>query len=138
MKRIGLVVFAFYCSLFFGAAEPPANNNPVLKTIIDLNKNPYVMLYRSRLAGTQAMVLRSIAESKFEEARVERLKKLFNTRACSLEELQEGEMRLEVAKENILMSRALVEESEALLAVALERIRNGQDMPIHTLPLYPR
>lgn len=134
MRSLYVAVFAISSLVALGDAEPPKPT----KRVIDISKNPYVLLYKARLRGTQAMVNRSSAEQKFEDARAERLRKLYERNAVSLEEYQEGVMRAAAARENIEMNRALVDEAEALLGVAELRVKDGQDMPVHTLPIYPR
>jgi len=104
----------------------------------DEKKSPYIALYEARLQGCHAMVERSRAENKYEQARYERARILYPRNAVSLEEYQEAEARAVASYRNIAMMEAMVAEAEALLAVTRQRIRLGQDMPIHTMPLYPR
>lgn len=103
-----------------------------------INKNPYVRLYQSRLKATRAMVLRSRSELDFATQQLNRARRLVMSKAVSLEEFQAHEMRREQASQNLVVNSALVEEAEALVAIAIERTRNGQDMPVVTLPVYPR
>ena len=96
----------------------------------DLDSNPYVVLYKNRVEMAKVSVERQRAVATYEQARYERVKRVYASNAASIEELQEAQSRSEVATMTVRDLQLRVAESENILNVTRVRIAAGQDMPI--------
>lgn len=90
----------------------------------------YVKLYLARLVRSRLEVNEQKQRNAFFSKRFERMKKLINQRAVSLEEYEEAESQLNAGLMREEQLKARVTEMRTMFDITIDRISVGLDMPI--------
>jgi multidrug resistance efflux pump len=116
---------ALLLAVLAGALALPAGSRAEVE-------NPYVSLYRQRLAVARAELRRQASVAENARVNWERMRRLADGGAVPRIEADAQETAWKVAVKDVAIANAEVAKAEALLAIARERIAAGLDMPVCT------
>ncbi len=97
---------------------------------LDINKDPYVVLYQLRVDMSVAAADRAKAEVELEKVRVGMAESLYPKRAVSFEELSIRRAAYEVAAADMRVMQARIREMEGVLSVVKFLRTAGRDVPL--------
>lgn len=96
----------------------------------DLNKNPFVSLYRSRLTVAERAVVSQQNSVNFEFSKWKRLDGLAKSGAVPEKEASDQETRYRIAEKKLEIARLKLDSAIALLQIAKSRVEAGQSVDV--------
>ncbi len=118
--------------LGFGALAFANSTNP----IDDLESNAYVKLYEQWVALDHNQVERLEVIKKNAEIDLRRGEKLFEQKVITLEELQDLQLKFQLAEITLVRQDLKIKESEARLSIVKSKVAAGMtDIPICVRPM---
>ena len=112
-------VLGLVCVFFIASHSAPADESSV-----------YVRLYSKRVEVAKADLRRQEAETRFQAAHFDRMRRLLEKAAISREEYEraEADYKKSLADEDV--DRARIGEEEAMLEVVKQLVQGGQPVPL--------
>ncbi len=98
----------------------------------NLDTNPYIELYKLRIAQAEANLRRQVALSTLGNARLERGRKLIEKRVISMEEYDTIVSDAAVSVADVDLASKKVEESRAYFRVVEALVKRGVSIPLCT------
>lgn len=128
MKTTKALSLTLFSALFLLVSASTRADAP--RPALDINKDPYVVLYQIRLDMAKVAVDRSMSVAALEKARYDMAQRLYNSAAVSYEEYITRRAAMEVANLQVAELRVKVKEMEGVLEVVKFLRAAGRDVPL--------